>query len=576
MKCAYLNKKYAALLLAFLLVISFSQAANVSGFINKTEEGQGGIKTGTPFYGTGILKDWQVLSFILAIITIFFVALARMLADPLNLPELKAWANMEWSQAFVTVIIVISAIGTIEFIDSYVQVQVNNSPGSPIKCTATDFCLFNVSNTYLDGLIDVAMENARGSFVNSIDAAKNAAKRSMISCNVLLPCFFAYSGWSSNAFQTLDVDRYNQEIEAYAGIIYSLKVQKFFINNINYNVGPVIFLIGIVARSFFLTRKIGGLLMATSMGIMFVFPMMYLWDMITLNVTVYGDKLFTGQDPECPKECGYMPANAEPFNDTNTEECDDTIYKNCPEECRELPYPYITPICSESETELACMDVPLTCKVVRNVTEGPADCNLTKCPSMCRIIPPLAGNHTCDTCFMNTTPGYADSIPFNCRIVFRNVSTGVINSSDRPKACLMEGTELYPNLFRNATLNCTYNDTDPYRNCVYILPFSDPMCENCTEVDHDYCLFKPAMIVNCAEECGTTEGNKPVLLTPAEFVKKSGEGMYGREDIKNVSKLLLTAYLLPLINIAVTLMFIRGFSPIFGGDIELPGYMKVL
>ena len=52
--------------------------------------------------------------------------------------------------------------------------------------------------------------------------------------------------------------------------------------------------------------------------------------------------------------------------------------------------------------------------------------------------------------------------------------------------------------------------------------------------------------------------------------------MVGREDIKSISKMMIPAYVLPLLNILVTLMFIKTFSQILGGDIEIPGVPKVL
>ncbi|MBU0586203.1 hypothetical protein KJ780_01695, partial [Candidatus Micrarchaeota archaeon] len=101
-------------------------------------------------------------------------------------------------------------------------------------------------------------------------------------------------------------------------------------------------------------------------------------------------------------------------------------------------------------------------------------------------------------------------------------------------------------------------------------------CNSCFNTTQGACFFSPNVTINCAEECGIDPTNKPVLLTPSEFAKKSADSMFGREDIKNVSRLLVPAYLLPLINIVVTLMFIRGLSAYLGGDVEIPGFVKVL
>lgn len=655
--------------LFILLLLAAAYANGVAEAVNETAEGTRGIEAGTPLYETGIVKDWQALSFMLALITIFLVAGARMLADPLNLPELKAWANVEWSQAFVTVAIVAFTIVTLEFIDTVVMEQVNNSPGSPVTCSSSDFCLYNVSNAYLDDLINLSKESARESFTKAIESGKASSYKMSLSCDTLLipPCLWFSYGWGNNAFLILDVERSNQELEQYGNIIYSLSVQKFFVNNVNYYVGPSLLLIGIVARSFFLTRRAGGLMMATAMGIMFVFPMMYLWNMITLNVTVYGDKLFE-EGGDCPPECGYKPSNKAP--------CNSSVYDDCPSGCRELPYPYIIANCSEPATELACMDVPLNCKVVRT-TSAASDCDL--CPMECRITAPLDGTDNCEKCFVSTSSDDPESIPFSCRVALRKTitnkdGTGYNDMGGRIEQCLVETPqsiidtygEDYKNTYAEATRNCPANNTDAYKNCMYVVPdIPDCECTNksccinapnstcksysvtttysvygtdgtyggeasnttilyncasgqentclnytgarfwnnntetctcigsgckspaqtcngCFNVSNEYCLFgngtaqNPHVNPDCPGECSETGMEKPALLTAGEFVKKSGEGMYGREDIKNVSKFLLPAYLLPLMNIVVTLMFIRGFSPIFGGDVDLPGWAKVL
>ncbi|MBU0586340.1 hypothetical protein KJ780_02415, partial [Candidatus Micrarchaeota archaeon] len=380
-----------ALLLAFIL-FSVSIAADITGLVGEAETGTGGLSAASPIYQTGIVRDWQALSFILAIITVFLIALARMVADPLNSPELKAWANAELAQAFATVIIVITAITVIEIIDTVILVEVNQSPGSPVHCDVTDFCLQNVSNTYIDGLVDLAKAGARESFTQSVAAARSASQRTTVSCSNFIwpPCLWSYIGWPSNPHMILDSERYNQELEHYSPIITSLVIQKFFVEYIAFLAGPVLLLVGIVARSFFITRRIGGLMIAAALGVMVVFPMMYLWNMITLNVTIYGDKLFENENEGCPKECALTA----PRNITAGFDC--TTYPNCPYLCRERPYPYYMMNCADSAVELACMAVPDECKITRYPVDKT---NCDECPEECRIQVPMEDD--CTTCFFN-------------------------------------------------------------------------------------------------------------------------------------------------------------------------------
>ena len=61
----------------------------------------------------------------------------------------------------------------------------------------------------------------------------------------------------------------------------------------------------------------------------------------------------------------------------------------------------------------------------------------------------------------------------------------------------------------------------------------------------------------------------PPLINPAEFSRRTQQWMVGRPEIVSVSALMFPAYVLPLLDILVVLMFIRSFSSILGGDIEI-------
>jgi hypothetical protein len=46
--------------------------------------------------------------------------------------------------------------------------------------------------------------------------------------------------------------------------------------------------------------------------------------------------------------------------------------------------------------------------------------------------------------------------------------------------------------------------------------------------------------------------------------------------MKSVSKLAIPAFVLPLFGLALTFMFIQVLSPMLGGDIDIPGMMRML
>jgi hypothetical protein len=727
-----LRKKPAALFASAVLVFIFIMAAGCIGSapsggvaqnVTATEQGSGGIQSGSNTWSTGIISNWKPISITLAIIGVMIAAIAIMFGEPLNMPELKAWAKVELSQALITVIIVLFAVAALSFIDEMVSQQVNNSPGSPVHCNSGDACLLKVSNSYIDGLINLSNEDAKSAFRASLDAGMSSSKRITVSCGVLIPCAWGYISWANNGFLLLDVERYNYEIEQHANIIYSLALQKFFMNNVAYLAGPGLLLIGIVGRSIFLTRRIGGTLIAVALAIMVVFPLMYLWNLITLNVTIFGDALFNVGSADCPAACGVRAptivkgsasGNGYDYEELvltrSTEDIENLESGNissigdaysceyialsinssnsaynspdnqyyCPYGCRELPYPYGALECAKEKVQLACMQMPAGCKVMRNVTALgtlPSDCSLANCSDACKVIPPLNGGTGCSACYDSADPANPVALPFNCRVALGKTIVDPDNTthydySERPEQCQWESTDpQYPNPFKNLVNSCPA-DYNALNSCSYIVP-DIPDCEctgpsccinahgsdipecfeylvinastrtvnnkdddgdhyaqaegdnnatvffNCNESSssqpclnytgakfwnnntvtctcngrncsmpstscekcldqNEYCMFKPAIVADCSTSCADLSLSKPALLSSSEFAKRSSDGMVGREDIKNVSRLYLPAFLLPLINIAVSIMFIRGLSPLFGGDVEIPGFAKVL
>ena len=115
-------------------------------------------------------------------------------------------------------------------------------------------------------------------------------------------------------------------------------------------------------------------------------------------------------------------------------------------------------------------------------------------------------------------------------------------------------------------------------SCIYVLPDPDlinaEQCNSCLFVPQAF-TFDPPVYNNCADLCSPNPSGPP-RVSPADFARRTKEGMIGPEDIKSVASLLLPAYVLPLLNIVVTLMFIRSFSNMLGGDIEIPGLAKII
>ncbi|MBS3067405.1 hypothetical protein J4450_01775 [Candidatus Micrarchaeota archaeon] len=637
-------------LLIFAMLIILSSILTAQSFVDEA--------TAASTYE--LAKDWRVISMLFTMLSIIFIALAYMFGQGFNIPELKAWASTEMTQAVVTAIIILTFTGVITFLDLMVAEIVNNS-FLGFTCAGASVCAITTAEQYLSGMIDTAEDQTKSILQQYADTSRTAAVREGASATPLIkpiPLLQASLSGSITAGYLMDAERYQSVLEHLVNLLSSMYAQQFFVKEISFKLAPIIMAMGIVARSFFITRKLGGLLIAIGVGTMFVFPLMYVFNWLTLNVALYGDSVITPAGGVCPATCLltapkfysgttpiYSKADLYTFfglsedpngdGDTRDSEITDEIVENveklargevidsytspkngrtasscettahvgsgyCPIECRELPYPLSTtcnpmPEIQEPEegqpeasfvndatpdTRIACDSMPSACKIIRYVNpydpyfEGaPTDATLQlydnyaryseDCKRECRIVPPLKTN--CATGDSLHCPLEKDY----CKYSWKD------NLNARPPGC---GVALGPNGGPPVIAKACEASFTAIESCTYVLPRRDALdqheCDTCLLIPDPY-KYDPPIYKNCADLCrGSPAG--PPRISPGEFAKKSAEGMVGKPEIKVAASLVLPAYVLPILNITVTLMFIRSLSQILGGDIEIPGVSKIL
>jgi len=420
---------------------------------------------------TGPLSDWRAISVMVALVSVMFIVLAYLAGKSLDMPDLRAWATSELSQAMVTVLIVLFIVVIIGFANWGVSVIVNTTNLPGITCAPDDVagnCAIAVADGYLTSLIEVGKKAAVEVAEDNVDAMFEGTRRFGGYAKPLIfpiPLLQLASYGSFYAHRLLDAERYSIVFEYWVNVLSILYSQLFFINEIAFKVAPALLGLGIVARAFFVTRKLGGLLMAVALGVMFILPMMYVFNWVTLNVTLFGDKAIGGSGEPCPEACKARPplfysGEGAILNSTrdliqylemDDEEADDnwdiiislkngsettlpftkpngdiiTIHScegeanndfgYCPIECRELPYP-LDMVCTlrnvsqpNNWTEKACAHLPEQCKVIRSNPPDDAAKLDELCPSKCRVIPPLKSNCDVEKCL---------DAPHMCRVTY--------------------------------------------------------------------------------------------------------------------------------------------------------------
>jgi len=400
-------------------------AASASEAVSKAQAGSGALSAEGSFFAQGWLHDWKAAGIVAVAISLALVALGYIFGFALNSREIKMWAGMELVQAFGSVLLLASLIGLLAFFDIVAQ-EVAEATMQTINygsaCTENmgKPCAMHVADIYISSLVDAASESASSMLENAMRTAQSASRRGGVQAYTFY-ALWAGGSWGPNAGMTMLVDKYNMLFDYYAKILASLQAQKYFIDVITYGIAPVFLLVGIVLRTFYFSRKLGGLLLAIAVALMLIYPLTYIFSWLTLTVAVYGDNMFAASDT-CPAECkiatpaatyvagdgtkfdirsaddvqagvnigaiglsegrvtqivhkeggGYeFPAGDAATFVACTELADQGLTNvpnscsNCPSICREVPYPAYSQICMQERIEAACRQCNINCKVVR-------------------------------------------------------------------------------------------------------------------------------------------------------------------------------------------------------------------
>ncbi|MCI0503744.1 hypothetical protein L0Y65_03465 [Candidatus Micrarchaeota archaeon] len=517
---------------AMLLLLLFSAFA-IAATVTETQFGQQ-----TQSSPLEIARDWKVLAILSLMLSVVLVGIGYAIGIGLDMPEVKAWASNEMVQIIANAIIIIVLMATIVLIDMLVVAMVVQSGLDVPACTSIgSSCLQNVTVMYLQDYVSTAEDGAKDVLINNMDAAHAASIRLGLYCTTaFLPLFCLQAGFTTTVAgqYMLDQDMYAILFEYYTNLLSSMEAQKFFVTEICFKMAPVILAIGIVARSFYFTRKIGGLLIAIAAGCMFFFPGMYIFDWVTLDMAVNGDKLMNPDDPLCPAECGVSAPRAyfdggvitsppDVYNAFSEEDMDKATQiiagtlasatgsnpdspaygkmvtscfyggmAGCGLDCRELPYPAASGNCSNMAVEALCQTVPEQCKVKRLVdTTSPTfDLNeYNKCPDSCKIVPPMKSD-----CFTDS-PACAGS-RFDCRIAHRS------DLNWRPTTVDIEGSNYA------ACVLAAYcpASLDASQSCVWVIPETGRCNELCVECPAE-CRIRDAAVADLPAQCKDGDGN---------------------------------------------------------------------
>ncbi|MCP4647531.1 MAG: hypothetical protein GY852_07330 [bacterium] len=257
-----------------------------------------------------IVDEWRIFSILFVMITVVIIAMMYPLSSALKMPSLKAWADVELGEAISSVLIVVFIIAVLVFVELVTQGIVMGLPD--LNCQVADrFCPVTIANQYVQEYLDKSLAIYDDIFESAIKKGKLATMSFVLGTNYLVLLYLSLSLKLFPHFM-IEVTTAGQEMQFLMGMRDALVFQQFILNHVSGTLAPMALMIGIIFRSFFMTRKLGGLLMAFGIGFLLVFPLSYALAMYTVQTTLYGTTT-TGGDVAnefCTASCRQLPPNA--------------------------------------------------------------------------------------------------------------------------------------------------------------------------------------------------------------------------------------------------------------------------
>ena len=314
------------LLLALMLVCA---AVAVEGGVEDILAGQ---QESDSFLGT-IAKDWQMYTVLVMMLMVGVVALAYVMANAFSLPDLKAWADVELGEIFASALLLIFIMGIMLLIDVFIAGTIG--PSFPKSCDADrgGFCAANIAADYLTSYETTMLKLHKTIITKSIDTARAATAGSTVGIQDLIYAYLTFR-FRVGAQEMVTVEMYDQLIQNLGAIMGAVYAQSFLLDLLSLKLAPIAIFTGLIMRSFFLTRKLGGLLLAFGLGFIIIYPMCYALAWFTLDAAIYGAKTASnGPVMPCPEVCKQSNKIVDYISGTPMEadpaEVKEDIYNEC-------------------------------------------------------------------------------------------------------------------------------------------------------------------------------------------------------------------------------------------------------
>jgi len=535
-------------------------------------------------------ENWIATALVIVFATFLFLGITYMISESFNSKELRAWTIAEFFQAGMSIIIIVILVMFFSTLSQFTQTLADPLTAEP--CTTGD-CHIVLSQTYLSNVRNVAIELASYTAHRSVSAISKSTFRISLVAVDLIP--FMFSGFSVRPFAGFSIysDRYILLTDNALRMAASLNAQILFLEYIRVGLVPLLLIAGVLLRSVFFLRRVGGLLIAIAIALFTVYPLMYLLFQYT-----YTSEWLPPSSLPNNVDVGNLAVKTTEIEGTMITYCDEPGADSetcCDRNALSSEYPAaIATACAElclNPNPAAPQFAQDACNTECDRACEPDD---SDCYARCATI-------SSNAYFLCSSPSLSDC---NIYAIDDGGNTDAYKYKDRALEYL--GTT-YPEIgsckdlvvltadpyamecsgclsTREADCRITYKDYDTGLLANYedeVLPGLPMACKQSQEIV-DACI---ACETSPPQAHALTKLPDPEMQKRCAMTDVLGSGIiptvdsddFGSQgDIEAMGVLVVPGIVLPIFNFIITITFIKIFSPALGGDIDIEGLTRLV
>jgi hypothetical protein len=223
-----------------------------------------------------IWGSWQAVAIAAAVLSILFASLAYLLSHFFRFRSLELWAKDEIYQALASAFIVGVAVIVVSAIASFSCTLVGGCPAGGDHVSVAINIMEGMKDSAVQQLQDIFALSMRVGFISKMGKYYDFTLGPEATACIVGQCFTAFGfSWYLWAGGSIISESIDYTFSILIPLVSSFFAQLYMLRFIQATLFPSLLALGIVLRTFFFTRKVGGLLIAIALGLYTVYPLMY-------------------------------------------------------------------------------------------------------------------------------------------------------------------------------------------------------------------------------------------------------------------------------------------------------------